>query len=156
MLKAVSVAGSGLRQEPGIGLAGHVRLAGLNRATDGAYSEACSSSDQRSRLGKIQERAGGSIFFGPTAKRKWSKALSRNMTRSVGLLITRGRGGEMHMTSHPKRPRRKRRVCGAARILGWVEGGASERRGAQIGRDLASACRAIFIQRAAIRSHSSS
>src|ERR1700730_1382130 len=54
----------------------------------------CSSSDQLSWLGKIPDLAGGSIFYGPMAKRKRSRVSLPSMTRSSGLLstLTRGRG----------------------------------------------------------------
>jgi hypothetical protein len=67
----------------------------------------CSSSDQLSGRGKIPDLAGRSIFYGRMAKRKSSRALLRNMTRSSGLLTmsTLRRGREIRMTNQPKRPR---------------------------------------------------
>jgi 3-isopropylmalate/(R)-2-methylmalate dehydratase large subunit len=47
--------------------------------------EECSRSDQLSWRGKIPELAGALIFYGPMAKRKQSRAFSRNMTRVSGL-----------------------------------------------------------------------
>jgi hypothetical protein len=64
------------------------RIAGLNPAVTGAIFVGCSTSDQLSWLGKIPDLAGGSIFYGPMAKRKRSRVSSPSMTRSSGLLST--------------------------------------------------------------------
>jgi hypothetical protein len=78
----------------------HWKTDGPGRIFDG-----CPSSDQLSWRGKIPDRAGVSIFCGPMGKRKQSRASLPSMTRPSGLMSTLGRGREIRMTSHPKRPR---------------------------------------------------
>ena len=55
----------------------------------------CPSSDQLSWRGKIPVLAGRLIFYGPTAKRKWSRVSLPSMTQSSGLLSTRRRTSQL-------------------------------------------------------------
>jgi len=79
-------AGLGNQPSPGSGRAWLWQDSWLEPGSRRRIVDTCSSSDQLSGRGKIPDLAGGSTFYGPMAKRKWSRALLRKMTRSSGLL----------------------------------------------------------------------